>query len=163
MLDVADTPPFMRALWLPEKIVRNLLLLAIYICFSAQAEEICVDQTQLQAHIMLKEYQAENSAKILHNVNKIDLIKMFIEDLSGRGTQEQYERYDQYVGIFISSMVTTFEAAKIDGVELELYENRVSEDVLDYISKNSRYFPKTINSEDYIQLRAEVEKLKAKP
>ena len=152
-----------KLLWLPEKIVRNLLLLAIYICFSAQAEEVCVDQTQLQAHIMLKEYQAENSAKILHNVNKIDLIKMFIEDLSGRGTQEQYERYDQYVGIFISSMVTTFEAAKIDGVELELYENRVSEDVLDYISKNSRYFPKTINSEDYIQLRAEVEKLKAKP
>ncbi|MEI8621640.1 hypothetical protein P4S66_12720 [Pseudoalteromonas sp. B129b] len=143
--------------------MRFLVLLGIFICFSSQAEEVCVDKLQLQAHMILQEFRAENSSEILHNINKIDLIKMFIEDLGGRGTQEQYERYDQFVELFISSIFMTIDFAKKNAVEIDLYENRVSSDVLDYISKNSRYFPKTLNSEDYILLRSEIYRIKSKP
>lgn len=143
--------------------MKIVLLIAIFISFSIKAEEVCVDKVKLDSHIMMKEFQAENSAKILHNIEKISLIKMFIGDLDGRGTQEQYEVYDRLVELFISSIVTTINYGNKSGIAFDLYENRLSSDVLDYISSNSKLFPKTKNSEDFILLRAEINKLRGKP
>ena len=131
--------------------------LLVIFSFSIQAEEICVTKNDLQTAFMFKELDAENKVHIRHNLDKIELIKVFIEDLNEQGTSEQYEVYDEIISYYFSAIVGVIDYSEQRGVKVERYNSRLSGS-LKWISENEQYFLKTTKSEEYKRLNSEIEK-----
>ncbi len=138
--------------------MRLLMVLLLVLSGSAFGEEICVERSEFQSAVLQTEFLAENKARVLHNMEKIDLVVSFVGVLNGQGEQEQYEAYDNMVNVYLSTIVLVLDYAKKQGAEIEIYANRLSEDLTN-IADKSEYFPQSIGSGAYQRLVAEVSKL----